>query len=311
MKRLLIYTFAALLFCSSSMAQEASNSAKKDIIINEKNGELYIEKSTVAELEKLFSAVKYDDYIFMPNMYYPAIFLQKLPDDYADIKDESYRNRLFIKMMAPIAIKVNEDIFAERLKIFAMAEEFRKTKELTEEQSKQFEDWAVKYDIFTPFKGYRRTLFIFDELKKKADVIPQAMLIGAAAIESNWGTSRPALKANNLYKLKVWYGEEKGIPSLEDKDDDYEFKIFDSLYDSMVEYAMKVNSGIDFEYIRAYRSEYRRRQRTVSGRTLAHAMMMSSQLKNFAGLLDYTITFYEMDNLDYAKLMRLPDDAKN
>lgn len=46
-----------------------------------------------------------------------------------------------------------------------------------------------------------------------------------------------------------------------------------------------------------------------SGRSLAHTMLFDSNLKNFAGLLDYTITFYELTNFDEAELgfVRLPD----
>ena len=303
--RFLLLLFTTV-FAFSVNAKE--NMVKRDIIFNEKNGEIFVEEVGVDELENLFFSVKYEDYIFMPNMLYPAIFLKKLPHDFDQIEDDSYRNRLFIKLLAPVAIKVSEDLFKEREKMLTMKEDFEK-KSLSQEQSAQLEKWAETYDIFTPLKDNLRTKYIFDELKKKLDIIPPSMLIGAAAIESNWGTSRPAKEANSLYKEKLWYGQGKGLaPEVEDyeEDDDYEFKIFDSIYDAMMSYSIKINSGVDFYYMRSYRAEYRRRKRTISGRTLAHSMQFSSQLKNFAGLLDYTITFYEMQNLDYAKLLRLP-----
>lgn len=314
---------AILFFCVSlflyfpvsaedNAAQNEDKFERENIIIIEKNGELYVEDTTVEELEGLFYAVKYDDYIFMPNMLYPAIFLKKIPRDFDKIEDESYRNRLFIQMLAPVAMKVAEDLFAEREKMLEMRKIFDEEKTLSEEQKKQLEDWAVQYDIFTHLKGDFRIEYIFDELKKKLDVIPPSILIGVAAIESNWGTSRPAREANSLYKEKVWFGEEKGLaPQLEEgKNDDYEFKIFDSIYDAMRSYSISMSSGVDYYYMRAYRSEYRRRNRLISGRTLAHSMMLSSQLKNFAGLLDYTITFYEMQNLDLAKLLRMPKNEE-
>lgn len=175
---------------------------KKDITIIEKNGELYVEETTVAELEKLFKAIGYNDYIYMPNMLYPAIFLKKLPKDYDKIEDESYRNRFFIQLLAPVAIKVSKDVLAEREKMLAMKEEFEKNSALSPEQYKQLDQWAEQYDIFTRLKDDERTKYIFDELKNKLDVIPPSMLIGVAAIESNWGTARPAREANSLYKEK-------------------------------------------------------------------------------------------------------------
>ncbi len=271
----------------------------------EKNGEIYVQETTVAEIEKLFSFVKYKNYLAPKDGEYPSIFLQKLPSDFADLEDESYRNRLFIQILAPIALKVNQDIYAQRQKLLDMQTNYNKTYELSEKDTAELEGLAEKYDVFTRLQGNRRIQYLFNELKLKVDIIAPSLLIGAAAIESNWGTARPALLANSLYKEKVWYGEEKGLPSLEDIDDDYEFKIFNTIYDSMMSYSIKINSGVDFYYMRSYRSEYRRRKRDISGRTLAHSMMLSSKLKNFAGLLDYTITFYEMMNFDNAKLSRI------
>ena len=58
-----------------------------------------------------------------------------------------------------------------------------------------------------------------------------------------------------------------------------------------------------------YRAEIEYREKPVFGRSLAHTMLFDSNLKNFAGLLDYTITFYELTNFDEAELgfVRLPD----
>ena len=316
MKKLFAIVLSIFLILSPYAGAEYSVEGGKievkndNITIIEKNGELYVEDTTVAELERLFSAVKYKDYYFMPQMLYPAIFLRKLPKDFDQIEDESYRNRFFIQLLAPVAIKVANDIAKEREDMLAMKKEFEQGNSLTPEQSAQLEEWAERYDIFTRLKGDAHTSYVFDELQKKMDIIPPSMLIGVAAIESNWGTSRPAKEANSLYKEKVWFGEEKGLAPIlgeEEEDDDYEFKIFDSIYDAMRSYSIKISSGVDFYYIRSYRAEFRRREKPVSGRTLAHAMLHSSQLKNFAGLLDYTITFYEMDNLDIARLLRMPE----
>ena len=302
MKRFLAALFV---FCCFSLVCRAGDLSETDISITEKNGELYIEDTSVKALKTLFKKIKYKDYIHMPVMAYPAIFLKKIPKDFDSIEDESYRNRLFIQMLTPVALKVNEDIFKEREEIFEMSKDYDETKELTPEQEEKLNFWAEKYDIFTPFKGIRRVFYIFDELKMKVDVVPPSILVATAAIESNWGTSRPAKEANALYKEKIWFGEEKGLPSLED--DDYEYRIFDSIYDAMYSYARKINSDVDFEYMRHFRANFRKRGRYVAGRELAHGMLESSALKNYAGLLDYTITFYEMMNLDIAKLMRLPE----
>ena len=80
----------------------------------------------------------------------------------------------------------------------------------------------------------------------------------------------------------------------------------------MKSYALKINSDINFEYMRFLRSEYRWREQPVLGRTMAHTMLFASPLKNYAGLLDYTITFYEQNNFDDALLGtdEIPDKTR-
>ena len=70
-----------------------------------------------------------------------------------------------------------------------------------------------------------------------------------------------------------------------------------------------VVEGVNYEQMRLYRAEIEYREKPVFGRSLAHTMLFDSNLKNFAGLLDYTITFYELTNFDEAELgfVRLPD----
>ena len=167
-------------FAAESKEQDNNIFMRENITIIEKNGELYVEDATVEELEGLFYAVKYDDYIFMPGMLYPAIFLKKIPKDFDKIEDESYRNRFFIQMLAPVAIKVADDLFAEREQMLRFKQEFEKNGILTDEQQKQLDDWAEQYDIFTRLKGHERTQYIFDELNKKLDIIPPSILIGVA-----------------------------------------------------------------------------------------------------------------------------------
>ena len=67
--------------------------------------------------------------------------------------------------------------------------------------------------------------------------------MGAAAIESNWGTNRPANEGNSLYRELLWYSNEPGlIPEDETEDNSYKYKIFPSLLASMRSYTHKINS---------------------------------------------------------------------
>lgn len=256
---------------------------------------------TVNELKETFKEHQYKDYIYMPKWQYPPVFINSLPSNWASIKDSSERNRLFIMILTPLALKVNLEISVERDELLLLEYEFLKNEGLTEKQQQTLENAAKKYDVFTRLQGFRRSRFLFEKLKEKIDTVPPSILIAAAAIESNWGDSPAAIKGNSLYKEKNWYSTE-GLETGDKEDASYKIKTFPDLISSMRSYALKINSSLNYDQFRIVRAELRYREKPLIGRNMVHTMIFDSNLENFAGLLDYTITFYELTNLDEAYL---------
>ena len=272
--------------------------------ISSKPDGIHVGKISVSELQSLFSKNNFPDYFGKDNIY-PRIFLKTLPNDFEKIEDLDKRNNLFFMITIPLALRVNESILAEREEILKIREEFKENDELTEKQTKFIEEKAVKYDIFTRVKGYRRLDYLLNELVLKVDAIPPSVLVASAAIDTEFGSSNAALKANNLFKQLVWYGEEKGLKPETKTDEQYEIKIFQSLYDSMLAQALKINSGVDFYSTRHLREELRFREKSFLGTDFAHSLLLVANLKNYIGLLDYTITFYGLNTVDLSKLKKM------
>ena len=306
------FNILSLLLCVFILGAAADRHSSSAMVEAYRPDGLYLKNTTIDELEKIYFVYQYKDYIFMPNWTYPPIFLQNFPKDYYNLKDTKKRNKLFIQILAPLALKLADETLRERYEIIDIQNEFKKNFDLTPQQEKFIEEKAQKYDIFTRLKGSRRYELIFKQLLLKVDKVPPSLLIGVAAIESNWGTSRPVRLGNNLYKELAWNTDEGLKPEGENEDDSYRIKTFPDLYESMKSYALKINSDINFEYMRFLRSEYRWREQPVLGRTMAHTMLFASPLKNYAGLLDYTITFYELNNFDDALLGtdEIPDKTR-
>lgn len=295
MKKLITLTiFFTCLFCWQSC------NAKPQIDLRADG--LYLTDITVAQLEKLYADYRYKDYIYMPDWVYPPIYLTNLPTDFNKISDSNKRNKLFLQILGPLALKLSEEQKEERLQILELRENFLKGQDLTSEQEKFIEEKAVKYDIFTRMKGRRKYDILLKRLALKADVVPPSILMAAAAIESDWGTNRIAQEGNSLYKELDWYTDKGLKPRDDNEDNSYRYKTFPSLYESMKSYALRINSNVNFEQMHLYRAAITYREKPVLGRALAHTMLFNSNLKNFAGLLDYTITFYELTNFDEAKL---------
>ena len=136
---------------------------------------------------------------------YPAIFVRTLPRDFPQIKSQKYRNELFIRILAPLALKINEEILNERNTVLRLERHFKSSGSLSPADTRKLENLALKYDYFTRLKGSERTAAQLQNLKLRIDAVPPSILIAAAAMESNWGFSRVAREANSLYKEKVWY----------------------------------------------------------------------------------------------------------
>lgn len=286
--------FAAALFNAASvMAAEAADNTAPEI---------YIDKITVPELQKLYEENDYSQFIPRDTWQVPAIFLKRLPSDFAEIEDENLRNQLFIQILSPLALKVNENILAERKQLEELTEHFEATHELSKEQEAWLETTAEKYNVFTRFKGYRRYKLLLSKLINKIDIIPPSVMIAVAGIETDWGKSRLAKEGNSLYKEVVWHSEDGLLPEDETEDKTYRIKVFPTLYDAMKSFALKINSSVNFEDARSLREAQRQRHKIIDGRSMASSFVLLSPEPNYIGLLDYTITFYELINVDASKL---------
>lgn len=261
---------------------------------------LYVKNITTANLQKLFSDFSYDDFV-LPENKYPPIFVVNFPKDFKQTESKDLRNKLFIQILAPLALRLKEEIILERLPLMQMSERYNQQQSFSPEDKELLEKMAVKYDVFSKIKDDSRYEILLQELLLKVDEVPPSLLIAAAAAESNWGTADEVEGGNALYKAKVWYSDE-GIKPKDEDDDSYRIRIFPSLYAAMYDYALKFNTDINFENFRINRSHLRKRNKTPRGRVMVYNMVIGSPLQNFAGLISYILTFYDLINVDEGSL---------
>lgn len=263
--------------------------------------EFVIDDITHEKLQEIYDVYDYDAHLPIKTLTFPPIFLNNMPKGFESISYEPYRNRMFIKILAPIALRVNENIAFERDSFLPMYKNFvENNKDLSDSQKNSIEKLAQKYDIFTRLKDDERYLYLLKELYRRVDAVPPSVMIAASAIETNWGTNRLLREGNSLYKEKVWHTSE-GLKSKDDNDD-YRYRVFDTLYDAMESFALRLNSGVDFENFRHMRERIRYRRKVMTGNDAAFSLIMMSPIKNFAGLIEYTIAYYELNVIDKCKL---------
>lgn len=267
--------------------------------------ELHLKSLNTNQLRQIYDVYKYHgekDYLMIPSYQYPAIFLSHFPSDYNKITDEKERNSLFIKILAPLALKINLEIKKERDTLLALNQKFENKQPLNNKELKTLENMAGKYDVFTRLKGEERQRFLLRELLLKIDFIPPSLLITAAAIETNWGTSRIVKEGNSLYKTLVWHTNKGLKPIGESEDDSYRIKIYPDIYSSMKEFALSINSELKFADMRDVRKEFLYRENIPFGNILAPYLIWKSPLKNYAGMFQYTLAYHELNIIDKSAL---------
>lgn len=268
----------------------------------QENVGLNINTIKVEELQNLYQKSGYTQYVPRNNQKIPAIFLRSFPTDFNTITDDNLRNQLFIQILSPLALRINQEILVEREKLEKIIADFDNKGELNAQQSAWVEEMAKKYNTFTRLKGQRRYKLLLADLLRKIDIIPPSILIAVSAIETNWGQSRIIKEGHSLYKEVIWHSEVGLIPQDETEDKEYKIRIFPSLLESMRSYALNLNSNVNFENMRHYRKENRYRALLIEGRSIAPTLFLISPMPNYIGLLDYTITFYELDYVDASQL---------
>ncbi|MBP5615907.1 MAG: glucosaminidase domain-containing protein [Alphaproteobacteria bacterium] len=262
---------------------------------------VYLRDYNTTELRKMFEDLGYDSYINLPDNEYPRVFVQNIPADFASFEDTSERNRVFMQMLIPLILKVNAEVLEERDMLDALSYHFELNKDVDDADMYFLDRLAQKYDAVSHFKDTRKYMQLLSVLKPKIDAVPPSIILAVAAIRTNWGTSRIALKANNLFKQRIWYQDE-GLEPLEDKQEGYRYQIFDSLEDSIREYVLKLNSNINYSTFRDARAVSRKRGSVLYGKRFDFGLLFDSNLQNYAGLVDYTLTYYKLHLLDDAHL---------
>lgn len=271
-------------------------------IIEKKDGALWVKSATTAEVEQIFAQYDYADYT-KPETAFPRIFLSRLPSDWAQIADSDDKHRTFIRIMLPLVLKVNEAILSERQILENWRQKRQRGEKLSASENIELEKLAVKYDADTKERGTARIDHLLLLLDEKIDAVPPAIMVSTAGIYSDWGNSRIAGQANNLYLAEVWY-ENKGMKPLDDPDADYRYQIFVDLEAAIADRALKINSHVNYDYVRMARKYSRSLKSPPYSPQLTAQMLFDSNINNVAGLIDYTYSFYGLGRTDYKPRLR-------
>jgi Bax protein len=241
------------------------------------------ETASAHRLEIAFSRLGYRlDAVGQGGAEVPPVFLSTVPTDMSELTDPDTRKAVFLRVMLPLVLAVNDEILAERRRLMEIVE-LRQRGSLP---SAADEAWlaalAERYGA-----DARAELHL---LLRRVDAVPPSLALAQAAVESGWGTSRLVRRDNNLFGHT---DSEGGL------------RAFGNLHEAVRAYAHNLNTFRAYEKLRRSRATARSRGAFPDGNILA--VELSSYSERGRAYIDdirSVIRVNGLMQLDHARLGR-------
>ena len=186
--------------------------------------------------------------------------------DLAAIDQTPERVQLFLETLRPLVEQKNTLILSTRDRLLQIKEQIVNKQELGYVDREQLE--RLRVDFGVDKEDYPTDSKAIDVLLLRVDVIPTAMVLAQAAIESGWGTSTFAQEGNNLFGEWCF---KKGcgiIPKRRAASATHEVRKFDSIEDSLNSYYRNINTNNAYRSLRDLRAKIRNSQQSFTGQAL-------------------------------------------
>ena len=228
-----------------------------------------VSRPTVKGLRSAFSSMGYDlDSVLSGNDRVPRVFLASLPPDMATIRRAAVRKALFFKTVLPLILQINEEILAERRRLWRLRHRIAMGVGL---------DAVDRLWLTVMAERYAVERGDVDELLRRMDVIPPSLALAQSAEESGWGTSRFVREGNALFGQWVFVDVGHLVPRRREEGKRHKIKAFDSLIDSVRGYVRNLNTHRAYRDFRRAREAMRRQGKPVDGWVLAENLTRYSQ----------------------------------
>jgi len=188
--------------------------------------------------------------------------------DFAGIEDVQKRQAVFFDYFGHSTQKINAAIMRDREKLEKLA--------ANPADLGTKEGWLKALGSHYGVNGEVTPAF-FSELLRRMDVLPPALVLTQAALESEWGTSRFATEGNNFFGEKCF---DKGCgiaPRDLPPGQTFEMATFDTPFDSTNKYILDINTDPAYAKLRSIRAQLRKNGRPITGRALAEGLESNSE----------------------------------
>jgi uncharacterized FlgJ-related protein len=256
----------------------ATGAAPVPAAVQETADTVYVTLETVEDIERFFEEVNYTPQTWaegvreLPRMYVTDVGERWRQRTQNELTVQA-KKRIFFRGMAPLALRSNELIRAERELILALPS----PDQLTPDDREWLARMATDYRLDAPDTWEEATepatwARLTEDLLTRVDEVPVSLVLAQAANESGWGTSRFAREGNALFGQ--WsFGGSGMLPEQQRKSlGNYGVAAFESPLLSVVSYMRNLNSHPAYARLREIRAAQREVGEPVSGYELARGL---------------------------------------
>jgi len=251
---------------------------------------------TVKTLSSQFAKLGYDlDSVSAGREEVPRVILASIPEDLKDVREVKVRKAIFFKTVLPLVLQVNEEISAERDRLWQV----RFDKSMGRKLDAVDRLWlAVMSDKYKVKRGD------IDALMQRVDIVPPSLALAQAAEESGWGTSRFAREGNAIFGQWTYSKKVDGIKPLErEEGQSHRIRAFDSLLDSVRAYARNLNTHRAYRAFRKERATLRRGGKPIDGLRLTTTLTSYSERgEDYVRTLRTIMSANALEKFDKARL---------
>lgn len=222
----------------------------------------------------------------------PKRLPQKPLPDFSHIYNTQDKKQQFFSYLMPIVEQVNKEVQVERDNVSLLQRKSSFTKQDKEYLNKIAKKYRVK------IKLSNRSTF-FKQVLLKVDQIPPSLVLAQAANESAWGTSRFAVKGNNLFGQWCFSKGCGLVPERRDGNASHEVAKFSSVFNSVESYILNLNRHSQYKELRAIRFQLRDSNRPINGIQLANGLIgYSERGQEYVDEIQSMIRFNNLASLD-------------
>lgn len=185
-----------------------------------------------------------------------ADFSRKIPLTHLELSGDAQKHS-FVDLILPLIVASNNELLQRRDAVKSAAAGNNRI---------MLEKWAALYRVETENLD---NAGLAERLLRRVDVIPVALALAQAAVESGWGTSRFALQGNALFGQWAWT-QSAGIRPLAASNERAVVRSFGSLLESVRAYMHNLNTHSNYQRFRDARQRLKLQNETVKANELAH-----------------------------------------